>query len=297
MSFTVVVVLHDSDADLARLLASLRGLPAGDEPQLVVVDTGSRDGGPARARAAGAEVIELPDNPGFGAANNAGVARAQHDVCVLLNPDVELLDGGLTALVALARSRDVLLVPRLLESDGRPQRSGHPVPGRAAALLPAVLPPQLLPGAVRERGEPWRARRPVTVGWAIAAVVVARTDLLRRLGPFDPEVFLFYEDLDLCLRARAAGVPTELHPEVALRHAGGHATGRHFGGEPHALLARRRRQVVGERLGRRALLLDDVAQGLTFATRIAGRVALGRDPARERAQLAALRAARRIGGL
>lgn len=296
MSFTAVVVLHDSGPDLNRLLTSLQLLPHEHAPQLVVVDTGSRDDGPARAREAGAEVVELPGNPGFGAANNAGVARARHDVCALLNPDVELLDGGLTALVALARRHEALFVPRLLEADGRVQRSAHPTPGRAGALLPALLPARLLPPRPRERAEPWRARRPVTVGWAIAAAVAARTELLRSLGPFDPEAFLFYEDLELCLRAGAAGFPTELRPEVVLRHAGGHATRRHFGGEPHALLARRRRAVIGERLGRRALVLDDAAQGLTFATRIAGRVLLRRDAGRERAQLAALRGAWRRDG-
>ena len=122
---------------------------------------------------------------------------------------------------------------------------------------------------------------------------MARTATLRWLGPFDPGAFLFFEDMDLCLRARAAGIPTELHPEVRLRHAGGHATARRFGGEPHELHAARRREVVAARLGRRALALDDAAQALTFATRATGRALLRRDSSRPRAQLRALRAARK----
>ena len=131
------------------------------------------------------------------------------------------------------------------------------------------------------------------MGWAIAACVAAPTDLLRELGPFDPGEFLFYEDMDLCLRARAAGAPTELHPDVALVHTGGHSTGPAYGGEPHELLARRRHEVVTARLGRRAAALDDLAQAATFATRAAGRMLLGRDGRRERAQLAGLWRARR----
>ena len=223
------------------------------------------------------------------------MARAGEDVVALLNPDVELLDAGLVGLAALARTRDALFVPRLLNADGSTQRSAHPVPGRAGALLPALVHAPLLPAGARLEAEPWRSGTPREVGWAIAAALVARTATLRALGPFDPEAFLFYEDLDLCLRARAAGVPTELRPEVRLRHAGAHATTPAFGGEPHDLLARRRREVVGARLGRRALALDDTAQGLTFATRIAGRVALRRDATRERAQLRALLRARRSG--
>ena len=256
-------------------------LPA--DTQLVAVDSGSRDDGPALARAAGAEVIVLDANLGFGAASNAGVARARHEVTVLLNPDCELPDAGLAALAARATGADALLVPRLIEADGSLQRSAHPFPGRPAALVRAVLPTRALP-------QPHRARRPRRVGWAIAACLVAPTALLRRLGPFEPEAFLFYEDLDLCLRAHAAGVPTVLHPEVVVRHLGGRSTARAFGGEAFDLQARRRREVVGARLGPRALLIDDGAQALTFGLR----AAVGRERGRNLAALRALRAARRM---
>jgi N-acetylglucosaminyl-diphospho-decaprenol L-rhamnosyltransferase len=289
MSLTIITVLHDSAPDLARLLASLGPV----RPAVVVVDAGSTDDGPALARAWGADVVEAGD-VGFGAANNAGLLRVESSVTLLLNPDVVV--GDPAALVALERHamrEDALHAPRLTNPDGTVQRSAHPPPGTVAALLPAVVPPRILPRALREQAEPWRAAARRPVGWAIAAAVAARTATLHRLGPFDPAAFLFYEDLDLCLRARALGVPTLLHPEIAFEHRGGHSTGPAYGGEPHALQARRRRAVVGGALGRRALALDDAAQGLTFATRAAARLALRRDAGRERAQLHALRAARR----
>jgi len=292
VTFTAVVVLHDSEPELRALLDSIaRHLAA--PPQLVVVDGGSSDGGAARAREHGAEVVELPGNPGFGAASNAGLAHARHDVAVLLNPDCELIDGSLAALAALARARPhALHAPRLLNRDGSVQRSAHPLPGTPGALIPALVHPPLLPRELRERAEPHRARTPRTVGWAIAACLAAHTGTLRGLGPFDPAVHLFAEDMDLCLRARRAGIPTVLHPELRLRHAGGHATLRH--GEPYELLARRRRETVGRTLGRRAQRLDDLAQALTFATRTAGHTLLGGDAERPRRQLVALR---RAGGL
>jgi N-acetylglucosaminyl-diphospho-decaprenol L-rhamnosyltransferase len=288
----IVVVLHDSAADLRRLLGSLAAVAGA--PQVVVVDAGSSDDGPQLARDWGAEVIEAGD-VGFGAANNLGVARIEGSVTVLLNPDVVVGDPlAIEKLKRHARREDALHAPRLLNADGSVQRSAHPVPGGAGALLPALVHPRLLPAPLRLRADPWRAEggeRPV--GWAIAAAVAARTATLRALGPFDPAQFLFFEDLDLCLRARAAGVPTILHPDLALEHRGGHSTGPAYGGEPHALLARRRREVIAANLGARAATRDDAAQALTFATRAAARAALRRSAARERAQLAALRAARR----
>ena len=136
--FTAVVVIHDSEDELGALLASLpRHLPA--VPQLVVVDAGSRDGGAALAREHGAEVVERPDNPGFGPASNAGVERARSDVTVLLNPDIELRDAALAELATRAAARDALLAPRLLEADGSVQRTAHPVPGGGRdAVLPRL---------------------------------------------------------------------------------------------------------------------------------------------------------------
>lgn len=240
MSVSVVTVIHDSADHLRRLIGSL------DAPdhQLIVVDTGSTDDGAAFAHEAGAALVDLPHNPGFGAANNAGLELATSDVTALLNPDIVLVPGALETLARAAREANALHVPRLRNPDGSPQDSVHPLPGARLDLLRAIA-----PGPLRRRvGE-------AAQGWAIAAAMVARTSTLRGLGPFDPHAFLFFEDLDLCLRARAAGVSVRLHRDVAITHAGGHSTGP----EDVELQIRRRREVVGAerwRRDRRALLLE-----------------------------------------
>jgi GT2 family glycosyltransferase len=287
VSYTVVVVLHDSARELGVLLRSLDAYTRRRRRRSSRSTAGRATTAPARAAAWGAEVVDLPHNPGFGAASNAGVARARHDVCVLLNPDCELIDGSVDALAGAVRAQpDALHAPRLLNADGSVQRSAHPLPGTLGALLAAPLHPPLLPRAARERLEPYRSERPRTVGWAIGACLGATTAALRRLGPFDRAVHLFAEDMDLCLRARAAGLPTVLHPELRIRHAGGHAT--HRAGEPFELLAERRRAVVRATRGPTAQRLDDAAQALTFASRAAAHATTGGDARRPARQLAAL---------
>ena len=265
---SVVTVIHDSAEHLTRLLASLdRHAP---QAQVIVADSGSSDDGPRIARDHGAEVIDLPHNPGFGAANNAGVERARHDVTALLNPDVELLDDGLLRLAERATD-GALLFPRLLNPDGSTQDSAHPLPGTRSEILRALLPARVAP-------QPYRATGTREIGWAIAAAVVATTKTLKDLGPFDPDAFMFYEDLELCLRAERR----ELHPDIALRHVGGHSTGP----DRLSVEATRRREVIGGALGPRALRNDDLAQALTF-------LRAGVRSRRAREQLAALRVARR----
>lgn len=275
--FAIVTVVHNSAAELAGLLESLQAaapVPA----QTIVVDAGSSDGGLALAADAGCITIDA-GNIGFGAANNAGLEAVTAPVTLLLNPDVVVRErSALGALAAHAAEDDALHFPRLIGADGLVQDSAHRLPGRVRELALAVMPE-------RVTRPPWTAASTTEVGWAIAAVLAARTDTLRRLGPFDPQQFLFFEDLDLCLRARAAAVPSIFHPSIELTHTGGHSTARAYDGEPLQLLAERRREVIAANLGARALALDDAAQALTFATR-------GIFKARPRAQLRALRTAR-----
>jgi N-acetylglucosaminyl-diphospho-decaprenol L-rhamnosyltransferase len=289
--FAIVTVIHDSEADLGGLLDSVaRRLEP--RPRLIVVDSGSTDGGAALARDWGAEVVEVEGNPGFGAANNAGLELVREPVTALVNPDVELFDDGLARLAELAASHEALEVPRLLNADGSVQDSAHPLPGTLEAFVPALVPRPLLPSALRRRYEPWRSDEARPVGWAIAACLAARTELLRRLGPFNPDAFLFYEDMELCLRAREMGVPTILRPDVRLRHLGGTSTERALGSRALELHARRRREVLAGR-GRLALAIDDASEAATFGLRAAARRLAGRGGELERARLHALREARR----
>jgi N-acetylglucosaminyl-diphospho-decaprenol L-rhamnosyltransferase len=291
--FAIVTVIHDSAPDLVRLLDSV-GRHLDPASPVVVVDSGSSDGGADLARERGARVIALDGNRGFGAGCNAGLELVEEPVTALVNPDVELLDRGLAHLAEEAARADALLAPRLLNSDGSVQDSAHPPPGRLEGVVPALLPRPLLPGRLRERYEPWRSDTPRPVGWAVAACLVARTDLLRRLGPFDPDAFLFYEDMELCLRARREGVPTLLRPGVALTHRGGTSVRPALGDGDLPLRARRRREVIAQE-GRLPLLVDDITEAATYATRAAARRLTGRGGEIEAARLRALREARRAG--
>ena len=290
-AFAIVTVIHDSERDLPRLLDSIER-HLSPRPQVVVVDSGSSDEGGALAAARGARVVTLDSNRGFGAGCNAGLEIVEAPVTALVNPDVELLDGGLERLAAEAARCEALIAPRLLNSDGSVQDSAHPTPGRLEALVPALVPRPLLPPPLRRRYEPWRSDRPRPVGWAVAACLVARTDLLRRLGPFDPAAFLFYEDMELCLRARGAAIPTLLRPQVALRHRGGASTVPALGARELCMRARRRREVVALE-GSTALALDDLAEAVTYSARAGAKRLARRGGGLELARLRALRGARR----
>ncbi len=276
----LVTVTHNSAAELDRLLRSVeRHLPG---VSVVVVDSGSEE---VPRVPENVTLIELGANAGFGSACNRGVEAVTEPVIALVNPDVELLDGSLLELADEVLKRDALFAPLVLSPDGSRQDTVHPLPCSPADLTRAMLPTALV-------AAPWRARDPRRVGWAVGCALVARTETLKRLGPFDERIFLYGEDLDLGLRAREAGIETWFWPRAKVAHTRAHASTRAFGGEPFERLARARHDVVARRLGRRRARLDDAAQTLTFASRRLLKRALGRPAERERRQLDALRAVR-----
>lgn len=287
----VVTVTYNSAAVIGGLLRSVeRHLPG---VRVVVVDNASSDGTVAIGRAApNARVVALEENLGFGRACNRGVAEVESPVTGLLNPDVELLDDSLGALAEEALSHDRLLAPVVLGGDGSRQDSVHPVPGAPAELARALLPFTRMPARLAAPMAPWRSRSPRRVGWAVGCALVARAEILRRLGPFEERIFLYGEDLELGLRASEAGIETWFWPSARVLHHGAHATMAAFGEEPVELLARARREALELHGGRRRQLLDDIAQAVTFSSRIAAKRALGHDAVRERRQLEALRRAR-----
>ena len=286
MSFAAVIVLHNSARELTALLESIDAHLT-VRPQVICADSGSSDEGVDVAREWGAEVLVMDGNPGYGAANNAALELVREEVTVLLNPDSLLIDGGIVRLAEIARASRALVAPSLLNDDRTLQDSAHPLPGGRDGYLAALTVPRFLPTKLRNRLQPFRSTTRTEVGWAIGACLAAKTSLLRQLGPFDPADFLFAEDLDLCLRARALGIPTIFDPSVSLVHSGAHTSRGELKQERFDLQARRRREVILQQLGEGALRRDDRTQALTFTAR----AALGRDPSRNKMLLAALRSA------
>ena len=191
--------------------------------ELVVVDNASSDSpesvlaewkGPQR-------FIGLDENVGFGAANNVAVAEITRTATVLLNPDTELLDDGLDRLAAVAGDLGGLVGPRVLNPDRTIQASAS---GPEVGVWPwvrALVPGSVAPTAVRARTEPYRLNHRAPVTWLTGACIAGPTDVLKALGPFDPALHMFGEDIDLGLRAAAAGVRSWFDPRAcAIVHHG-----------------------------------------------------------------------------
>ncbi|WP_349371452.1 glycosyltransferase family 2 protein [Salinarimonas sp.] len=187
-TLTAIVVSHDSAGVLGACLASLaaEGVPA------IVVDNASLDASREVAEEAGARVIASPRNEGFGRAMNIGVQEAATPFVLLVNPDLTFEPGAVAALLAAARLYPDagLLAPRLIEPDGR-----HFFAMRSS----------LSPFLHNVRGRKWTIEGDCCAPFLSGACLLAPRDLFLALGGFDADIFLFYEDDDLCARVAARG--------------------------------------------------------------------------------------------
>ena len=224
-SLTAVVVSYDS----AHALPDCLGALARDGVSAIVVDNASTDGSAEVAARLGIAVIRNAANEGYGRANNRGVAAATTPFVLIINPDVILDQGAVAALLdAATRYPDAgLLAPTLIEPDGR-------IFFQPRSLLAPYLPNPAGTSRIPE-GD-------CCAPFLSGAVFLMRRDLFLALGGFDANIFLFYEDDDLCRRIADAGHALVHVAGAVARHGRGRssapAPGRIFRGRWHQAWSR-----------------------------------------------------------
>ncbi len=185
-------------------------------------------------------VIVMPDNVGFGAANNAAVAEAASQAIYLLNPDVYPVPGHAASLRASLERRALgagLWGGLLFYDDQNLMHSGMYL-DRDTAFHRETLGPTSRPGEgvaidlLRvehfDKGVPFeeaRWRLPKRVPAVTGAVMAFARPAFERLGGFSTRyIYGHYEDADLSLRWAAAGGLVAVDPLLRLVHVEGHGS-------------------------------------------------------------------------
>jgi GT2 family glycosyltransferase len=205
---TAIVVTFDSAHALPECLGAL----AADGVPAIVVDNASTDDTVATAERQGARVIRNAHNEGYGRANNIGARGADTEFVLIVNPDCIVDKGAVAALVDAARRYPdtAFFAPRIVEPSGR-------VFYQPRSLLASYL-PNPSGKLVLPEGE---ACAPFFSG----ACFLIRRDIFLKLGGFDENIFLFYEDDDLCRRLADSGSALIYVPQAVVRHGRGQSSG------------------------------------------------------------------------
>lgn len=237
----VVIVNYRTPKLTIDCLASLNQpgtMPPGT--RVIVVDGGSGDDSAkqladaisANGWSAGMSLLALSRNGGFAYGNNRGLEylrdlHGEPDYVLFLNPDTVVRPTALQELVAFMEQtpRVGIAGSRLEDPDGTRQACAFRFPSVAAELESEAR-----IGLVSRLLERWRilpdvGDEPMQVDWVSGASMIVRSEVLREVGSFDESYFLYYEEVDLCRRARAAGWECYCVPASRVVHLVGQATG------------------------------------------------------------------------
>lgn len=196
-----------------RCLESLDATRGEVPYEVIVVDNASTDETVTALPAfPGVRVHRNAENLGFAKACNQGASLARAPHLLFLNNDTEARPGWLEPLVRLLESApDIAMVgSKLLFPDGTLQHAG------VAVAYAGPLP--VSPFHVHYRKPPETSDRPLELNCVTAACMLVRGDVFRRLGGFDEAFRNGYEDVDLCLKVREAGLRIAYTPESVLVH-------------------------------------------------------------------------------
>jgi GT2 family glycosyltransferase len=222
MMISVIIANHNGEEYLDRCLGSL-GHP-GPRLEVILVDNASNDGSLdlVASRFPGVRTLPQENNLGFAAANNLGAKAAQGDALLLLNADAWLEPDSLELLADRLESdhRAGLVAPRLRYPDGRRQFSWSPARG----VLGEVL--QRLRNGFEARawvhGTVARGIGRLTGrSWYTAACVLIRARAFQQVAGFDTSFFMYFEDVDLCVRLEEAGWRLVQESRAVVTHVGG----------------------------------------------------------------------------
>jgi GT2 family glycosyltransferase len=222
---SIVIVNYRRWEETAALVEQLAATEAyfRDSIEIIVVDNAS-PADPVEEqlrRRGGVRYQRLAENRGFAAGVNAGYEQCHGDWVLVLNPDLIVCPGFIDLICTAAIDAENDLASRLpIGVVGFQLRNRDGTRQLSTGLFPTIS--KMLLGLLRSRRSRKyeltdnSARQPVA--WVTGSCLLIRRTCMNELNGFDEEFFLYYEDVDLCRRARARGWEVCYEPGVEAIH-------------------------------------------------------------------------------
>jgi GT2 family glycosyltransferase len=223
----IVIVNYRTPELVERCLESVRATRGELELEAVVIDNASQDGSVERLRAsqAGKRVIAMEQNRGFAAGVNAGFGATTAELVIVLNPDTEVREGALRALVEHLRGHPEtgVLAPLVEDGSGALVSNGYRrFPGLFTLGVELCLPlsyllvhaPALHPYSL----SPAALSKGMPVSHVCGAAMAIRRSAYAQAGALDEGFFLYLEETEWQRRVAAQGWAIEIAPAARVCH-------------------------------------------------------------------------------
>jgi GT2 family glycosyltransferase len=233
-SLTVILVSYNTRALTLKALKTLHEATHQTDFEVILWDNASVDGSADAVAETfpNIRLVRSRDNLGFARANNEAAKLARGDWLLLLNTDTEVHEGAIDALVAFAEAHPEhgIYGGRTVFPDGSLN---------IASCWNRMTPWSLFSRAVGlsrlfrrsvffnpEGIGDWQRDTVREVDIVVGCLLLIRRTLWEALEGFDPTFWMYGEEADLCLRARAVGWRPAITPEATIMHLVGASSGR-----------------------------------------------------------------------
>ena len=230
MKLSICIVSWNTRDLLKKCLASIYKHPPSCDFEIFVADNNSSDGTPDMVARYFPQVflIKNKENLGFAGANNQIIEKAKGKYILLLNPDTEVFEGSIDILIDLLDKNPGagVVAPKLLNSDGSLQRSCMGFPTLGAMTMRQLFLETLLPFNPYTKKylmTGFKHDRLAEVDQPMGACLLVRKEIIDKLGAFDPQYYMFFDEVDLCFRIKKAGWKIFFDPAPSVMHHGGTA--------------------------------------------------------------------------
>lgn len=218
----VVVVNWNSGHQLKTCIDSLNSALVA---KVIVVDNGSTDR--SADLVVGLPKVKLVDakvNLGFGRACNQGANHSQSDYLLFLNPDAavytDTIGKAIEYMEAASNNSVGICGAKLVDKSGNVSRSCARFPTLTRLIAKSLGIDRIFPSLGCRMGE-WPHDRTREVDQVIGAFFLVRRDLFEKLGGFDEQFFVYFEEVDFSHRAQQIGWRSVYLADVQAFHAGG----------------------------------------------------------------------------
>ena len=223
MKFSVLIVNYASWPLTLRCIESLYRTGYEDF-ETIVVDNDSAE---PPGLPSGVRLIRNKKNVGFARAHNRGIAGSTGGIVVLINPDTVVGRNFFHSMESFFEENPKVGIagPKILDSDGELQLSARrEISALSGFLGRTSLLTRLFPRSSLVKSQfpaVTEGSHPTSVDWVSGACMVIRRETLLGIGSLDERFFMYFEDADLCRRARAAGWLVYYLPHVGIIHQTG----------------------------------------------------------------------------
>ncbi len=218
---SIIIINYNTRNLLIECLDSMKPSSFPESWCVTVVDNDSTDGSleAVRKKYKSVNTIDMGENAGFPGAVNRGIKAAEADYYFILNSDTKLDREKISGLLEYMESQPEVgaTTPMQENINGEPQLCWG---GKFSFF--SELKRKRLQDAVDRHDktalDSLRHDAPFETHWVSGASMFLRGKALKATGLMDENIFLFFEDIDLCLRIRKAGWKVTVNPVITIIH-------------------------------------------------------------------------------